>query len=187
MHAELTLTSTYHPCNQVAGMLRGHVAAAQSLLGSSKPTGARIHAGRQELKRARATLRLLRESVDPEHYRKEDAILRQAAQQLNRARDSDVLWRVFSRLGEVVKDMPSRKDLEPLRKLLLQERRSATSNALREPLTNVRTLLLQATQRTSDWFVADDLDLLRSAMRRTYWRRTTRCRRRFAPGKRDQA
>ena len=78
MHAEpeLTLTSTYHPCNQVAGILRGHLAAALKLLNATKPSGASIHAARQELKRARAMLRLLRESVDAEQFRLEDATLR---------------------------------------------------------------------------------------------------------------
>lgn len=172
MHAQpdLTLTPTYHPCSQVAGILRGDLAAALELLNSTKPSGSSIHAARQELKRARAMLRLVRESIDPEHFRREDATLRQAAQQLNDARDAEVLVRVFSRLREGFKDERRRSNLEPLRKLLAQERRNSTSHALREPLAAAKRLLVQARQGTQDWFIANDVDLLTSAMQRTYRR-----------------
>jgi CHAD domain-containing protein len=166
--AELTLTSTYHPCNQVAGCLRGHVAGALRFLSSSKPSGYRIHAARQELKRARAMLRLLRESIDPEDFRQEDARLRHAAQQLNDVRDSEVMHRTFCRLRDALKDGRRSPNLEPLRRLLLKERRDAASNALREPLESARTLLGQAEERARDWFVVNDLDLLTRAMQRTY-------------------
>jgi len=166
---QLTLTSTYHPCNQVVGVLRGHVSAALTLLSAQKkPSASRIHAARQELKRARATLRLLQRTVDREQFRQEDATLRQAARQLNSARDSDVLWRVFSRLQELVKDESSQTNLEPLSRLLLQERRSATTKALTTPLTNASTLLLQVRERTGDWLVSNDMDLVTRAVQRTY-------------------
>lgn len=67
-----------------------------------------------------------------------------------------------------VKDEIPRTALEPLHKLLLQERRSAASIALRARLTAVRSLLLQAKERTRDWFVTNDLELLTRAMQRTY-------------------
>jgi CHAD domain-containing protein len=171
MHAEpeLTLTSTYHPCNQAVRILRGHLAAALRLLDAKLPSGSSIHAARQELKRARALLRLLRESIDPEHFRREDATLRQAAQQLNDVRDTEVVFRVFSRLQDAVKNQPP-PNLQPLRRLLLEERRNATSNALREPVTAARTLLLQVKKRTRDWLISNDLDLLTRAMQRTYRR-----------------
>lgn len=170
MHAdpELTLAATYHPGNQVVGIMRGHLATALKFLGEGKASGSRIHAARQELKRARAMLRLLRESVDAEHFRQEDSTLRQATRLLNRARDSDVLLRVFSRVRGSVKNAPSRTNLDALREVLVQERRSAISKALREPLNSVRTLLLESRGRTHEWHVANDPDLLTEAMRRTY-------------------
>ena len=161
MHAasELTLTSTYHACNQVAGILRGHLAAALKLLSSAKPSGPTIHAARKELKHARATLRLLRESVDPEHFRAEDAALREAAQHLNEIRDSDAMYRAFLQLRESGKDEIPRANLEPLGRLL-QAQRSAAFQKLPKHLTTVRTLLTQAKERTRDWHVANDLELL---------------------------
>lgn len=94
------------------------------------------------------------------------ATLRQAAQLLNSARDSEVLVRVFSRVRAHVKDESPRTKLESLHKLLLQERRSATSNAL--PLRAVRTLLMQSRARSREWLVINDLDLLTTGMQRTY-------------------
>lgn len=160
------LTSTYHPCNQVAGILRAHVAAALALLHSDRPGASGIHTARQELKRARAALRLLRESIDREEFRQEDATLQQAAQQLNDVRDCEVVLRVFLRLRAALQDEPRRPRLEPLHKLLLQQRRSAS--ALREPLEAAGTLLTQARERARDWSVENDLDLLARAMQRTY-------------------
>ena len=165
---ELTLTSTYHPCNQVMHILRGHVADALALLGTFRLSGSGVHAARQEIKRARAALRLLRESTDAEHFKQEDTALGQAAQQLNDVRDSEVVLRVFSRLRDELKGKSPRSNLQPLHRLLLQERRTATANAARKPLAAGRALLLQARERTRDWVVANDLDLLTQAMQRTY-------------------
>jgi len=162
------LTSTYHPCNQVVHILREHVAAALTLLGTARPGGARIHAARQELKRARAALRLLRESIDPQHFREQDAALRDAAHQLNDVRDCEVALRVLSRVLDRFKDERRRPNLAPVRELLAKERRAATANAAREQLATARTLLLQARERSRNWPVANDLDLLTTAMRRTY-------------------
>jgi CHAD domain-containing protein len=168
--SELRLPSTYHPCTQTAGILRGHLTAALTILNSAKPSRSRIHAARQELKRARATLRLLRESIDSHCYRQEDGTLRQAAGCLNEARDSDVLFRVFTRLQKSLKDEQPRMNLEPLREQLLQERRSTASHAHSERLKPARTLLMQSKERIHDWSIDNDLDLLTRAMQRTYRR-----------------
>jgi CHAD domain-containing protein len=165
---ELTLTSTYHPCSQMVGILRGHLTAALALLGGPRLSGSRVHAARQELKRARAALRLLRESLDAGQFREADSTLRQAAQLLGQARDSDVLLHVCSRLSKRIKDESCATSLKLLRKQLLQERRSASSHALGEPRRAVKTLLTQSLDRTREWRVSNDVDLLTRAMQRTY-------------------
>jgi CHAD domain-containing protein len=165
---QLALTSTYRPCNQVAHILRGHVAAALTLLDTPRAGGARLHAARQEIKRARAALRLLRESIDAAEFRQIDATLRQAAHQLNDTRDCEVAVRVLFRLRDTFKDEPQRPNLVPLRTRLLQERRAAAANSRGKTLAATRTLLLQAKERSRSVSVANDLDLLRAAMRRTY-------------------
>lgn len=170
MHAssELALTSTYHPGTQAAGILRGHLTAALRQLAGARPTGATIHAARKELKRARAALRLLREAIDPERYDEEDAELRRAARLLNDARDADVLLRTFARLRKSVKESKPPTNLEPLRAMLLNERRRAASTVLGNGLREIREALSQSRQRTRDWSVANDMDLLTGGLQRTY-------------------
>jgi CHAD domain-containing protein len=165
---QLALSSTYHPGKQVTGILRGHVAAALDFLGSSKLSGSSIHGARQEIKRARAALRLLRESIDPGLFRVEDAALRRAAQQLTDVRDCEVVLRVFYRLRDSLKEERRPPNLEPLHKLLLKEQRTAAEIARRESLASAKNPLMQVMERTRAWPVANDLDLLTAAMQRTY-------------------
>ncbi|HEV8332769.1 MAG TPA: CHAD domain-containing protein [Steroidobacteraceae bacterium] len=170
MHApsELTLTSTYHPGSQGVGLLRGHVAAALTHLAGSGPSAAKIHAARKELQRARATLRLMREAIAPNQYNDEDAQLRRAAQMLNDVRDAEVLLRAFARLRSSLKEARPHATLEPLHKLLREERRRATAANLQRQLPNARAVLMQAGRRTREWSVANDMDLLTRGMQRTY-------------------
>lgn len=172
MHApaELTLTSTYYPGSQAVGVLRGHVAAALTHLAGSRPGAARIHGARKDLKRARATLRLLREAIDPNQYSDEDAELRRAAQLLNDVRDAEVLLRAFAWLRNSLKKTRPRANLQPLHELLREERRRATAANLSQQVRNARAILIQARQRTREWSVANDMDLLTRGMQRTYRR-----------------
>ncbi|HEV7614289.1 MAG TPA: CHAD domain-containing protein [Steroidobacteraceae bacterium] len=69
--------------------------AVRALQGSS---GERIHDVRKELKRARATLRLLRPCMGADPYRRENTILRDAARPLAPVRDAKVLMQAATRL-----------------------------------------------------------------------------------------
>jgi CHAD domain-containing protein len=170
MHAssELTLTSTYHPGSQAVGLLRGHVVAALAQLASGRPSAAKIHAARKELKRARATLRLMREAIAPNQYNDEDAELRRAAQMLNDVRDAEVLLHAFARLRSSLKKARPHANLQPLHKLLREERQRATAANLKQQLPDARAVLMQARRRTREWSVANDIDLLTTGMQRTY-------------------
>jgi CHAD domain-containing protein len=166
--SECTLTPTGKPGTQAAGILRAHLTAALTHLTGDRLSGAKVHAARKEVKRARATLRLMREVIDPDHFREEDATLRRVAQMLNDARDAEVMLRTFLRLRESIKDSDPQTNLGPLHKLLLQERRRATSNELGVRLNAIRAMLTRSKERTRDRSVANDLDLLAQGMRRTY-------------------
>jgi hypothetical protein len=162
------LTSTYHPGSQAVELLRGHVAAARAQLATSQSSAAKIHGARKDLKRARATLRLIREALDPNLYYEEDAHLRRAARMLNDMRDAEVLLRAFARLRKSVKESRPDANLEPLHRLLLAERRRASATKLGERLQDARAVLTQAHERTREWSVANDMDQLARGMRRTY-------------------
>lgn len=106
--------------------------------------------------------------MDPNEYGAEDADLRRAAQMLNEVRDAEVLLRAFARLRNSLKETRPRANLERLHKLLLEERRRATAANSRQQLPAARAVLMRATQRTREWSVANDMDLLTKGMQRTY-------------------
>ena len=166
--SEPTLSSTHRPGAQAVGLLRRHITAALDHLAGPRPSGARIHAARKELKRSRATLRLMREAIDPGHFGEADAALRGAARQLNDARDADVLLRAFKRLRDAFEESKTPAALEPLRKLLQDERRTAAASMSRERLQAIKLLLRTCKQHTYEWSVANDVDLLTAGMQRTY-------------------
>jgi hypothetical protein len=166
--SECTLTSTYQPGTQAARIFRAHLTAALTHLAGDKLTGSRIHAARKELKRARATLRLMRDAIKPDCYQAEDATLRRVAQLLNDVRDSEVMLRTFSRLRSSIRDSDPQMNLEPLHKLLLRARRAATSSELGNRLKEIRTRLVESREGTRGWSIANDLDLLTKGMQRTY-------------------
>ncbi len=167
----LTLTSTRRPATQAAGLLRTHLGAALAQLAPAKPNGARIHAARKELKRARAILRLMREAIGRDDYDEADAELRGTARMLNDVRDADVVLRALARLCRSADESAS---LEPLRRLLLEERRQARSATLGKRLKDIRAALLRCKDRTRAWSIADDIDLMMAGMQRTY-RNARRC------------
>jgi CHAD domain-containing protein len=166
--SELTLTSTFRPGAQAVGLLRRHTAAAVEHLAGARPSGARIHAARKELKRARATLRLLREAIDAAHFAEADAVLRGVARQLNGVRDADELLRTFEKLRDALKESKRPARLAPLRKLLQQEHRTAVSSMSRERLQAIKLVLRTCKQQSYGWSAANDLDLLTAGMQRTY-------------------
>jgi len=58
-----------------------------------------VHEVRREIKRARATLRLLRQGIGVDAYNRENALMRDAARPLTRVRDAKILLETLRRLG----------------------------------------------------------------------------------------
>jgi CHAD domain-containing protein len=88
--------------------------AVQELAGR-KPN---IHGARKQLKRARATLRLLRSTIGDELYRRENIAARDAARPLSEARDEQVLSQalegVVERFGPVASGLHLRQNAREL-------------------------------------------------------------------------
>ncbi len=82
------LASADRPVQQCREIFLRQVAAAIDELDGSKPS---VHGARKQLKRARATLRLLRSTIGEDLYRRENIAARDAARPLSRARDDDAL------------------------------------------------------------------------------------------------
>jgi len=99
------LTSPGQPVQQCREIFVRQLGGAVHELAGSKPN---IHGARKQLKRARATLRLLRSAVGDELYRRENIAARDAARPLSKARDEEVLSQALEglvdRFGPIAAD-----------------------------------------------------------------------------------
>jgi CHAD domain-containing protein len=92
-----TLVSPDRPVQQCRDIFVRQLGCAIDELGERQPN---VHGARKQLKRARATLRLLRPAVGDESYRDENIAARDAARPLSKARDEEALNDTLERLGE---------------------------------------------------------------------------------------
>ncbi len=79
-------------------ILRDQVHSALQKLGCGKPSDEDIHEARKDIKKARATLRLLRDAISKRAYGKENDMLRNAAHPLSAARDAKVMVDTLNRI-----------------------------------------------------------------------------------------
>jgi CHAD domain-containing protein len=97
-----------------------------SVTGRPTPNAKAIHDTRKALKRLRALVRLLRAELGEQQYKREHAILRDAARRLAGARDAEVM---VGTLDAMLKRHPRklgrRRHMLELRKLLVAERAAA--------------------------------------------------------------
>jgi CHAD domain-containing protein len=126
-------------------------------LGRSKPD---VHGARKQLKRARATLRLLRPAIGDDLYRRENVAARDAARPLSMGRDEetlrDTLDKLVQRFGAAAPQLRFRKRARqvPARQL------GRIKAALRRSMTRARAWRLDA----------DEWDCLARGLRVTYRR-----------------
>lgn len=90
------------------------------------PSDKEIHRARKRLKRARATLRLLRLAIGKPTYRRENAALRDAARPLSGVRDAAVLCKPARRYIRTIRTGPRRQ-------LLLNARQALEQRGARGP------------------------------------------------------
>lgn len=90
-----TLATPDRPVRQCRDIFVQQIAAALAELDASNPN---VHGARKQLKRARATLRLLQPAIGDDRYRGENAVARDAARPLSRARDDEALKEALQEL-----------------------------------------------------------------------------------------
>src|SRR5258705_13977180 len=112
-------------------ILRRQLGRAIADLGG-KPSlrDASLHEARKELKRARSTLRLLRDAIGDTAYRRANQQLRHAARPLSRVRDARALIDLAKKLREATQDPASRSELASIDRELRSERRHARRELL---------------------------------------------------------
>jgi CHAD domain-containing protein len=139
----------------VRGVLQQQASTSLELLNRKKLSDAEVHAARKELKKARATLRLLRAGLSERVYKRENAALRDAARPLSAVRDGRVM---LETLDELIEDYgaPARAvPLEAFRRSLRRERRKARGEITPAKIQRSRRSLRQLGERAARWRIAD--------------------------------
>jgi CHAD domain-containing protein len=130
-------------------ILLSQIGKALQPLEEARPTDEHIHRARKQIKKARATLRLLRKSLPRSRYRAENDCLRNAAQPLSQARDAAVLLRTLDHLDNGSAGVDGAASL---RRQLFEERSRARA-VIAGPygLPRARRLLHNARAQASHW------------------------------------
>jgi CHAD domain-containing protein len=152
-----TLASPHQPVQQCRGIFLHQVAAAIEALEESKSN---VHGARKQLKRARATLRLLHPAIGDDAYRRENVAARDAARPLSRARDDEMISNSLAGLLEHFgRSMP---------RLHLAQHSQKLSAA---QLGKIKAALDRSMKRAQQWELdADGWDCIATGLRATYRR-----------------
>jgi CHAD domain-containing protein len=138
---------------------------------TDEPLGTAVHETRKSLKRLRATVRLARDELGDEVYRRENGAFREAGRRLAGARDSQVLLETLDGIAERCLDgVPER--FQPFKRTLVgqhgaAQRRLGESAAVAE----VRSELRAARARVRDWRLErEGFDAVAPGFKRIYRR-----------------
>lgn len=145
---------------EVHRVLLGQMEEAESDLSGRRLSDKSIHQARKALKKARATLRLLRENVPDSVYRRENRALRDIARPLSAARDATVMIETLRKLeklyGKVAADSIPRPLLNALRSEQTRAHREARGQTGKPPaaaaqIKTVRRRLARAPIAENNW------------------------------------
>ena len=137
-------------------------------LEGSKPN---IHGARKQLKRARATLRLLRPAIGDELYRHENIAARDAARPLSKARDEEVMNDALDGLLERFGAAASGLQVAPLRQSLHKGHRQSDHELPAKQLDEIKAALKRSMTRSQAWQLdAEGWDCIEPACSATYRR-----------------
>lgn len=150
-------------------VLRSQARKASKDLEGGKASDEAIHAARRRVKKARATLRLLRDLLPRGAYRRENRTLREAARPLSRARDAKVLVGACDRLSERYLTTRQMDGITRLRSRLVQAHKAARAQVLgrADGVRHTRKLLRRARRAAGEWPLGSKgwTDLVKGAAR----------------------
>ena len=163
-----TLASPDRPVQQCREIFLRQLGAAIEELAGAKPN---VHGARKQLKRARATLRLVRPAIGDDVYRRENTAARDAARPLSKARDdavvSDALEALLERFGPAAAGL----QVAPLRHSLQKGRRQPANELSARQLSQIRGALKRSMTRAQAWRPATgEWDCIATGLRATYRR-----------------
>jgi CHAD domain-containing protein len=141
--------------------------------GRDRDPGKAVHEARKALKRSRAVVRLARDELGDDVYRRENSAFRDAGRRLSGARDSEVIVQTLEALcARYRRELPPHK-VEGLHAQLEAERRTATERLQHDAAAIDESLqeLQAARTRVSAWVLEhDDLEALVPGVERIYRR-----------------
>ena len=149
------LSSSEPGTQGIRRIARQRISKALDSIQRSKVSDRDVHAARKELKKARATLRLLRDSLGDSTYKRENSVLRDAARPLSEVRDGkaiiDALDRLVERYGAPARALP----VDRLKRALRHDRNDARRQILKSPggLNPLRAALQKSSERAARWRV----------------------------------
>jgi CHAD domain-containing protein len=151
---------------RVRDTLVEQASSALSELEKPHPSDPEVHSARKFIKKARAMLRLMRDALGEDAYRRENEALRDAARPLSASRDSKVLLEATDALAS--KHNIDDATAETVRSALTREQdRIHRRAAARKELTTSRRILRAVLRRAPRWPLssADNSQLVRSGKR----------------------
>lgn len=126
------LRRTKELSREVHRILLEQVDGARETLAGKSLSNKSIHQARKTLKKARATLRLLRESMPASSYQRENRALRDIARPLSAARDAAVMLETLDKL-EKLYGAAARTSIPPALREALEGEESRTGREIRGP------------------------------------------------------
>jgi len=162
------LASPERPVQQCREIFLRQLDSAIAELEEHKPN---IHGARKQLKRARATLRLLRPALGDDVYGRENVVARDAARPLSRARDEEVVSEALHGLLEHFGPTAAGLQVTPLNQSLQKGRRQAAHELPAKQLSDIKAALKRSANRARSWEPdRDEWDCIAIALRATYRR-----------------
>jgi CHAD domain-containing protein len=152
-------------------ILRTQIGDALDRLRGHEVTDEDIHTARKSIKRARATLRLLRDTIPKNTYRQENTALRDSARPLSAVRDAKVLVDALDHLSEFDAGALSEATAQPFRRALVRERNNTRRRARSktEGLGASRSTLEAVHSRAGRWSLdGQDWSVLGKGLQRVY-------------------
>jgi CHAD domain-containing protein len=150
---------------------RRRIKSALQTLVPKKSDDDSIHEARKELKKARATLRLLRDALGKKAYKRENTALRDAARPLSAVRDGRVLLDALNSLVEYYGAPARSLHLTQFKRALSRRRTQSRKIVLGKagPLRDARKTLRKVRSRSDHWRVGrHGWSVLGLGLKRTY-------------------
>src|SRR6267142_877332 len=126
-----------------------------------------IHDARVCIKKIRALLRLMRESLGDKTYKAEDSTYRDAARMFSKVRDSAAMLEIVDRLIEHFSDQLSTDAFAGVRAPLLRSKKMGQQDR-KSAMTKVAESLRQARESVKDWPEVDAHQALAKGLKRVF-------------------